>query len=275
MDIDVIAPPSGRGPGLLLLDGSGLDECDWYAARGFVVMRASDPGALPSLAAHPACNGRTAILTTTHALIGDMSFERGGLHSELARLRTLDYLVVNLLVAPHSLEAIWAEHVEHEFVGRDAEATLRTMVDAAYVNHIPVLTGGAGLPALREFYSQHFIPKMPADTMLTPLSRTIGEDQIVDEMIFEFTHDIVMDWMLPGVTPTGRHVRVALVAIVKMSGDKLLHEHIYWDQATVLVQLGLLDPVGLPVAGAESAAKAQDPSLPSRQLSPSQSHFSG
>jgi carboxymethylenebutenolidase len=96
---------------------------------------------------------------------------------------------------------------------------------------------------------------MPPDTTLTPVSRTIGDDQIVDEMIFQFTHTVKMDWMLPGIEPTGKRVEVPLVAIVKFRGDKLAHEHIYWDQASVLVQLGLLDRANLPVTGIESARK--------------------
>jgi carboxymethylenebutenolidase len=186
--------------------------------------------------------------------------------AELANLRTLELLVRTLMVKPHSLEAIWAEHVEHEFSTRDTESTLATMVEDAYVNHIPILTGGVGKAQLREFYSRHFIPQMPPDTSLTPISRTIGDDQIVDEMIFRFTHTIRMNWMLPGIEPTGRRVEVPLVAIVKLRGDKLAHEHIYWDQASVLVQLGLLDAANLPVAGIESARKAENPKLPARKL---------
>jgi len=186
--------------------------------------------------------------------------------AELANLRTLELLLRTLVVKPHSLEAIWAEHIQHEFATRDTEATLATMVEDAYVNHIPILTGGVGKAALREFYSKHFIPQMPPDTSLTPISRTVGEEQIVDEMIFRFTHTIRMDWMLPGVEPTGKRVEVPLVAIVKLRGDKLAHEHIYWDQASVLAQLGLLDSTKLPVAGVESARKAVDPSLPARPL---------
>jgi carboxymethylenebutenolidase len=85
-------------------------------------------------------------------------------------------------------------------------------------------------------------------------------------MIFRFTHTIKMDWMLPGVEPTGKRVEVPLVAIVKLRGDKLAHEHIYWDQASVLVQLGLLDAGELPVAGVESAKKAVNPGLAARKL---------
>jgi carboxymethylenebutenolidase len=140
------------------------------------------------------------------------------------------------------------------------------MVPDAYVNHIPVLTGGVGSEQLREFYSRHFIPKMPPDTTIVPVSRTIGADRLVDEMIFRFTHTIEMDWMLPGIAPTGRTVEVPLVVIVHFRDGKLAHEHIYWDQASVLVQLGLLDPATLPVAGAESAAKVVDPTRPSNEL---------
>jgi carboxymethylenebutenolidase len=140
------------------------------------------------------------------------------------------------------------------------------MVDDAYVNHIPVLTGGSGQEELREFYSKRFIPRMPPDTEMTPVSQTIGENQIVDEMIFKFTHTISMDWMLPGIPPTGKRVEVPLVAIVRFRDGKLAHEHIYWDQASVLVQIGLLDPARLPVVGIESAKKVLDPSLPANAL---------
>ncbi|MGH7879629.1 MAG: ester cyclase, partial [Candidatus Binataceae bacterium] len=132
--------------------------------------------------------------------------------------------------------------------------------------HIPVLTGGVGVDALREFYSRRFIPRMPPDTTITPVSRTVGDDRVVDEMIFAFTHTLEMDWMLPGVAPTNRHVEVPLVVIIQFRDGKLAHEHIYWDQASVLVQIGLLDPSRLPVAGVESARKALDPSLPSNRL---------
>lgn len=157
------------------------------------------------------------------------------------------------------LAGLWAEHTKHEFQTRDTEATLATMVDDAYVNHIPVLTGGSGKAALRAFYSREFIPRMPPDTTLTPVSRTVGENQIVDEMIFSFTHTEEIPWMLPGVPPTNRRVEVPLVAIVQFRGDKIAHEHIYWDQASVLKQLGLLDGLKLPVFGVETARKVLDP----------------
>lgn len=164
------------------------------------------------------------------------------------------------------LRDLWEEHVRYEFATRNTEDTLATMVEDAYVNHIPVMTGGVGRNELREFYSKRFIPQMPPDTEMTPISRTIGNDQLVDEMVFKFTHTIRMDWMLPGLAPTGRRVEVPLVVIVHFREGKLAHEHIYWDQASVLVQIGLLDADTLPVAGIETARKALNPGLPSNAL---------
>lgn len=168
--------------------------------------------------------------------------------------------------AQETLDQLWEEHVRYEFSTRNTEDTLATMVDDAYVNHIPVLTGGVGKGELREFYSKRFIPQMPPDTEMTPVSRTIGKDQLVDEMVFKFTHTVRMDWMLPGVAPTGKRVEVPLVAIVRFRDDKLAHEHIYWDQASVLVQIGLIKPASLPVAGIGSARKVLDPRLPANEL---------
>jgi carboxymethylenebutenolidase len=164
------------------------------------------------------------------------------------------------------LRDLWEKHVRYEFATRNTEDTLATMVEDAYVNHIPVLTGGSGRDELREFYSKRFIPQMPPDTEMVLISRTIGNEQVVDEMIFKFTHTIEMDWMLPGIAPTGKWVEVPLVAIVHFREDKLAHEHIYWDQASVLVQLGLLEAGTLPVAGIETARKALNPRLPSNAL---------
>src|SRR3954464_11378353 len=172
----------------------------------------------------------------------------------------------NLSPAQETLRQLWEEHVQYEFSTRNTEDTLATMVEDAYVNHIPVLTGGVGRSELREFYSKRFIPQMPPDTEMTPVSRTIGEDQLVDEMVFKFTHSIPMDWMLPGVPPTGKRVEIPLVAIVRFKDGKLAHEHIYWDQASVLVQIGILNPDGLPVAGIATAKKVADKRLSSNAL---------
>ena len=171
------------------------------------------------------------------------------------------------VLGPHyDLSALWDRHTELEFAVRSAEQTMATMVAEPYVNHIPTMTGGVGYRDLLRFYKNHFIPKTPQDTKLIPISRTIGADRVVDEMLFCFTHDIEIDWMLPGVAPTGKYVEIPLVAIVRFRGDKLYNEHIYWDQASVLVQIGLLDPARLPVAGVATAKKLVDETLPSNTL---------
>ena len=168
--------------------------------------------------------------------------------------------------AQEDLSRLWEDHVRYEFSTRNTEDTLATMVEDAYVNHIPVLTGGVGKDELREFYSKRFILQMPPDTEMIPVSRTIGNDQLVDEMVFKFTHTMPMDWLLPGIPPTGKRVEVPLVAVVRFRDGKLAHEHIYWDQASVLVQIGLIDAAKLPVAGVESAHKVLDPTLPANAL---------
>jgi carboxymethylenebutenolidase len=216
-------------------------------------------------------------------LVGGLAARIPGDRSELAvAVKLLRWIIHNQGIAPETLRRspcvtrspkthiipamreaelvrLWEEHTSHEFVTRNPEATLATMVEDAYVNHVPVLTGGFGKKALRTFYSHDFIPGMPPDTTLTPVSRTVGEDQLVDEMIFSFTHTQEIPWMLPGIAPTGRHVEVPLVAIVRFREGKLAHEHIYWDQASVLKQLGLLIDPRLPVFGAETARKVLDP----------------
>lgn len=217
-------------------------------------------------------------LVTIHDYLEqDHAFGRqGGQHydaraAELAHLRTLEFLVRNLagegfVTAQKTLSEKWDEHVKYEFATRDTEDTLKTMVDDAYVNHVPVMTGGVGHGQLREFYSKRFIPQMPPDTSMTPVSRTIGVDRVVDEMVFEFTHTIKMDWMLPGVAPTNKHVKVPLIVVVHFRDGKLAHEHIYWDQASVLAQIGLIDGATLPVAGVKTAEKVLNPKLPSNEL---------
>ncbi len=166
----------------------------------------------------------------------------------------------------YDLSSLWDAHCFHEFATRNVPDTMATMVAEPYVNHIPTMTGGVGAKQLSRFYQWHFVDANPEDTKLIPISRTVGATSLVDEMLFCFTHTREIDWMLPGVPPTGRYVEIPLVAIVNFRGDKLYHEHIYWDQASVLVQIGVLDPAGLPVAGAETARKLIDETLPSNGL---------
>jgi carboxymethylenebutenolidase len=166
------------------------------------------------------------------------------------------------------LIALWEQHVRLEFADRDAAATVDTMSDENYVNHLPVMTGGCGRDEMLQFYGTHFIPKMPSDTAIMRVCRTVSlrDERVTDEMIFSFTHDLEMDWMLPGVAPTGRCVEVPLVVVVQLKGDDIVSERIYWDQASVLAQIGVIDAAGLPVAGAETARKLLNPSLPSNAL---------
>ena len=157
------------------------------------------------------------------------------------------------------IAAVFDDHVAAEFVDLDLDATMATMTDDPYVNHVPVMTGGVGFEGVRRFYGDHFIGRWPKDIEITPVSRTVGEDQVVDELVLAFTHDIEMDQLLPGVAPTGRHVQLAFCVIVKFEDGKVAHEHIYWDQASLLVQVGLLDAAALPVTGAEQAENVFDP----------------
>ncbi|TAK84145.1 MAG: dienelactone hydrolase family protein [Betaproteobacteria bacterium] len=188
-----------------------------------------------------------------------------GVAANMAYTRTLA-LLRKVLGPRFDLSALWERHRACEFDIRDADATLRTMVEEPYVNHIPTMTGGFGQADLHRFYKNHFIPKSPKDMKNIPVSRTVGADRVVNEGVLCFTHDVEIDWMLPGIPPTGRYVEVPIVGIITFRGDKLVHEHIYWDQASVLVQIGLLDPAGLPVAGIETAKKVLDPSRPSNTL---------
>ncbi|HET6606205.1 MAG TPA: nuclear transport factor 2 family protein [Rhodopila sp.] len=164
------------------------------------------------------------------------------------------------------LVALWEAHCRCEFETRDADATMTTMVASPYVNHVPTMTGGVGYDELKRFYRYHFIGNNPPDFRMTPVSRTVGESSVVDEFVLRFTHTTEIDWMLPKIPPTGRPVEIAMVAIVQFEDDKLAHEHIYWDQASVLAQIGVLDPQMLPVAGAAAARKVLDRTMPSNEL---------
>jgi len=191
------------------------------------------------------------------------SFDKSSFN--LAYTRTLE-LLRRVLGPRYDLDKIWDRHTELEFATRAAEETMTTMVAEPYVNHVPVMTGGTGYAETLRFYRNHFIPTAPADSRLVPISRTVGADRVVDEMLFCFTHDNEIDWMLPGVNPTGRTVEIPLVAIVRFRGDKIYSEHIYWDQASVLVQVGLLDEKLYPTAGIATARKAFDENEPSNTL---------
>jgi carboxymethylenebutenolidase len=150
--------------------------------------------------------------------------------------------------------ATWQQHTHAEFVLKNADAALATMTENPYVLAIPCGTGGTGRIGVREFYANRFLPNIPPDLEFTSLSQTFGQDRLVEEMVMRFTHSIEMDWMLPGVPATGRSVEFAMVGIVRFQADKIANERLYWDQATVLSQLGVLYHP-LAAAGVSSAAQ--------------------
>jgi len=164
------------------------------------------------------------------------------------------------------LGATFDEHVRAEFELRDADAAVATMTDDPYLNHVPVATGASGRAALRDFYRDLFIPSWAADTDVAPISRTVGDDRVVDELLVRFTHSRPMPFMLPGVPPTDRRVELPTVVVVGFDHGKIAYEHVYWDQASLLVQVGLLDPATVPALGVQQARKLLDRSLPSNVL---------
>ncbi|KAI0517059.1 hypothetical protein F5B22DRAFT_145188 [Xylaria bambusicola] len=199
--------------------------------------------------------------------------------ASVSHTRSLSFLRAHLGGPIFDLEAIWDEHTAFEFAARSVAQTMGTMVDEPYVNHVPTLTGGMGREALTKFYRERFIFSNPADAGLELVSRTVGVDRVVDEFICVLTHDQVVDWLLPGIPPTHKHLRIPFTSVVNIRGDRLYHEHIHWDQGTALAQAGLLPsylpfpyalPDGrtagpgkrfeyrVPVAGNETAAKLAD-----------------
>jgi len=165
-----------------------------------------------------------------------------------------------------AMEKAWEEHLASEFRDKSADAAINTMIDRPSVNHVPVMTGGVGRKQLTHFYDRYFIPQMPPDTQIIPVSRTIGQDRLIDEFVIKFTHSLQMDWLLPGVPATNKPVEVATVTVVQFQDGKMASERIYFDQASILVQLGLLDTGKLPIAGVASARKVLDDELPSNEL---------
>ncbi|KAH8904910.1 hypothetical protein BR93DRAFT_969748 [Coniochaeta sp. PMI_546] len=183
----------------------------------------------------------------------------------VAHSRSLEFLKKQLDGPWFDLEAIWDEHTRLEFAERAVEETMNTMVEEPYVNHIPTMTGGIGRKNLTSFYAKHFIFSNPDDTELQLISRTVGIDRVVDEFIFSLTHDRVIDWLVPGIPPTGKKLRIPFTAVVNIRGDRLYHEHIAWDQLTVLFQLGLMPeylPFPYPVRGHPASGKKLEYRVP-------------
>jgi carboxymethylenebutenolidase len=148
---------------------------------------------------------------------------------------------------------VWQHHVHSEFVLKDAKLALTTMSTDPHVLMVPIATGGRGREGVLNFYRDYFLAQLPADIRPIAISQVVGKDTLVEEAVYQFTHDQVMDWFVPGVAPTGKSVEIGTVAIVKFENAKIASEHLYWDHASVLVQLGILDPAKVPVKGAETA----------------------
>lgn len=202
--------------------------------------------------------------------------------------RSLTLLKRHMAGPYFDLEQIWEEHCHYEFVDRSTEHTMSTMVQSPYVNHVPTLTGGVGREPLSSFYRSHFIFSNASDTELELVSRSVAIDRVIDEFIVKCTHNLEIDWLIPGIPPTGKKLQIPFTAVVNIRGDRLFHEHISWDQGTVLRQLGLLPeylpfpypmPDGrtpapgkrfeyrLPVAGVETADKMRDRNaVPSNEM---------
>jgi carboxymethylenebutenolidase len=165
------------------------------------------------------------------------------------------------------LGAVFDAHVRAEFVDKDVATTMATMTTEPYLTHVPTMTGGTGRAEVERFYREHFVGHWPDDVEVKSISRTVGQNRVIDELIVSFTHDREMRVFLPGIVPTGR--KVVLPHIVVMGFDdagRVAYEHIYWDQASLLVQVGLLDPTRLPASGAEQARRLLDPGHPANEL---------
>ncbi|EHA47811.1 hypothetical protein MGG_09427 [Pyricularia oryzae 70-15] len=217
--------------------------------------------------------------TTSHAFATPFQPTFSYTTEALSHTRNLNLLKRHMGGPNFDLEQIWDEHCHYEFVDRSAEHTMSTMVQEPYVNHVPVLTGGVGREPLTSFYRSHFIFSNASDAELELVSRSVAIDRVIDEFIFKCTHNLEIDWLVPGIPPTGKKLEIPFTAVVNIRGDRLFHEHISWDQGTVLRQLGLMPeylpfpypmPDGrtpepgkrfeyrVPVAGVETANKMRD-----------------
>ena len=229
--------------------------------------------AIAAAAARVRSTERPRLRVHEYAACGEMFFDPQSRDHDphaatVAHTRSL--AVLRPALGPHyDYSTLLQEHLRYEFVTHDPDATMETMVAQPYVNHVPTLTGGVGHDMLKRFYKYHFIPHLPEKHRSILISETVGSDAVILELVNIFTHDVEIDYLLPGIPPSGKELTVPIVVVAKFRGGQLYHEHIYWDQATLLVQLGLIDRKGLPVAGSEEARKMLDQSLPANTLMPS------
>jgi carboxymethylenebutenolidase len=155
--------------------------------------------------------------------------------------------------AGQGLLEVWQQHIYSEFVMKDANAALATMSDNPHVLMVPVASGGRGRDGVYKYYHELFLAQLPADITSVLISQVLGTDILAEEAVYEFTHDRAMDWMIPGVPPTGKRIEVGVVGIITFEKGKIASEHLYWDHASVLAQVGVVNAATVPVKGVESA----------------------
>ncbi len=165
----------------------------------------------------------------------------------------------NWTSSQQALLDVWQKHLYSEFAVKDVDMALSTMTDNPYVICVPVGKGGYGQRGVRRFYADEFFVGMPVDTKMTPVAQTIADNTLIDESVMSFTHDVPMEWLLPGIAPTGRPIEFAMIAVISFEDGKIASERLYWDQATMLVQLGVIDPATPSVRGVEAAKLLLDP----------------
>ena len=164
------------------------------------------------------------------------------------------------------IEALWEEHMRCEFELKDADATMATMTAQPLVHNIPTMIGGKGYDEVYHFYKNHFIPHLPKQVEITPVSRTVDDHRLVDEQIFRFVHDSEVDFILPNIAPTGKTIVMPLIVIVTVENNKVAEEHIYWDQAAVLKQIGWIKNEKWPVIGDEQGTRLLGKNIPFNKL---------
>ncbi|CAG8021119.1 unnamed protein product [Penicillium olsonii] len=169
------------------------------------------------------------------------------LSANLAWTRTLKVLRKGYSRDP-DLERRVEDHVEGKFFSSNTRKAMDGYIrdKTPSVTYTPTISGGIGKKALNHFYEHFFIGKLPPSMRLRLLSRTTGPDRVVDELYVSYEHTQEVPWMLPGVPATNQRIEIILVSIVSLRGGRIYSEHVYWDQASVLVQVGLLDPKLLP-----------------------------
>jgi carboxymethylenebutenolidase len=173
--------------------------------------------------------------------------------------------VPGFTAAEQALIDVWGTHTAAEFELKDADAAIATMTEHPVLIHVPVGTGATGRERLRKFYREIVIPQIPPDFEVELLTRSVGQNRLIDEFIVRFTHTVQMDWFAPAIAPTGRRLVVPHVGILAFEGGKISSEHIYWDQATVLLQLGILED-GRPALGADQADRLSNSDAPANTL---------